>query len=131
MQQPVARQGSQRDARSRFRTQLAGKPPSALATPSNAAGLKSRARVAGWPVVTTDELNATIAANIVLARKLANDMSQAELSALTGIDVKQISRYENGRRVPLPQRLIEIAAATGQTVGWFWDPHDDLAGRCE
>ena len=69
------------------------------------------------------DLRATVAGNVQLARHLA-DVSQAELARRTGIDEKEISRYEHGRRRPGDERLIRIAGALEVPVSWFFDEHD-------
>ena len=76
------------------------------------------------PPQSPTELRRTVADNIRLGRLLA-DVSQKELERRTGIDEREVSRYEHGGRSPGPGRLIRIAEALDQTVGWFYDRHDN------
>ena len=73
----------------------------ALAGVATLAGYERAPRLAGWPTMeTVADVERTIAANIVLARKLAG-VSQRDLARKLGLaDEKEISRYENGRRTP-------------------------------
>lgn len=43
-------------------------------------------------------------------------MTQAELSDLTGIPIRQITRYENGHRIPTLEALDLIAEALGELI---------------
>ena len=56
-----------------------------------------------------------ITSSLVCARKEAG-LSQAELSAKTGISQADLSRYENGSRKPSLDLLKRIANALGATL---------------
>lgn len=84
-----------------------------------------------------NERTALIGRNIRLARKLAemsqDDVVQAQV-AVVGLDGDgdpaerlflhtELSAWENAHRRPSDRYLERIAVITGQTVGWFSDPH--------
>lgn len=93
------------------------------------------------PEKPRDELTVLVGRNIVLARKLAR-ISQGVLlrrqeqviprDPKTGepreraFVLAELSGWENGWHRPGDRNLRRIAAITGQTFGWFSDPHDDL-----
>jgi transcriptional regulator with XRE-family HTH domain len=60
----------------------------------------------------------SIAEKIKRYRKL-KDMSQDELSRLSGINVSTIKKYECGLRNPKPDQLLKIASALGVSVNSF------------
>jgi transcriptional regulator with XRE-family HTH domain len=60
----------------------------------------------------------SIAEKIKRYRKL-KEMSQEELSQLSGINVSTIKKYECGLRNPKPDQLLKIASALGVSVNSF------------
>lgn len=49
----------------------------------------------------------------------AQNVSQAELSKITGISRSGISQYLSGKNIPSRQRITVLAAALGVTEEWF------------
>jgi transcriptional regulator with XRE-family HTH domain len=49
-------------------------------------------------------------------------MSQTDLAALLGVNVKSVSDYERGRIVVNPYRLLELARRFGLSLESFLDP---------
>jgi ribosome-binding protein aMBF1 (putative translation factor) len=106
--------------------QIADSQSARLATVADLATYKGRADVAPWPpVITKADIAQTIGENIKLGRRLANVTQDELASRIQARDHNEISRYEHARRKPGYDRLIQIAAALGQTVDWMLTPHDD------
>lgn len=66
----------------------------------------------------------TVGRNIARARK-ERALSQHELALLVGMDGRGISRYENGRVLPSPERLAALADHLRRDIAWFYTEHDD------
>ena len=62
----------------------------------------------------------TIAAKIKKYRKEKN-MSQNELSTLSGINISTIKKYESGYRNPKPEQLLKISEALGVSINAFME----------
>jgi len=83
---------------------------------------------------TTDDRQ-LIGSNIRLARELAGNVSQRELVRRVNqrlgskFAVQDVSRWENGHRLPSLHTTRAIAAALGRTRGWFYDEHPELEDR--
>jgi len=75
------------------------------------------------------ELRRVIGSNIRLARRLAGMSQERLLAEVDHVFVRQqLSTWENGRQRPGDVNLIRIGRATGQTLGWFYEPHDKSEG---
>jgi transcriptional regulator with XRE-family HTH domain len=78
--------------------------------------------------MTDTDWPARIARNMRLARALTG-VSQQRLADQIGAVRTQVVDWESGRRgMPSIRNLERIALALGQTVGWFYDPHDENGG---
>ena len=65
--------------------------------------------------------------NIVLARRLDGDISQPVLAKRLGIDRRQLSEWERGIWEPSPRNLRKIALATGRSMEFFYERHDEAS----
>lgn len=52
----------------------------------------------------------------IKAKRLANGMTQEELSGMVGVARKQITCYESGERIPDLYNAIRLARALGTTI---------------
>jgi transcriptional regulator with XRE-family HTH domain len=66
-----------------------------------------------------------IGRNIILARQLADDLSQRQLAARLGIDRRQLSEWERGLWDPGLRNLRKVALALGQNIEFFLVEHPD------
>lgn len=79
------------------------------------------------------ELTAQIGRNIRQARRQLgmsqNDVLRAQTDFMGPDDrpflIRELSAWENGRHRPSDHYLTRIAAITGQTLGFFFESHDD------
>src|ERR1700755_3086992 len=55
----------------------------------------------------------------IRARRILAKMSQAELGDHVGVSFQQVQKYEKGTNKVSAVRLTEIAAALGESVGYF------------
>jgi helix-turn-helix protein len=73
-----------------------------------------------------------IGANIRIARRLAGGVGQRALAAGvnqrlgTKFTFMDVSRWENGHRLPSLQTMQAVAVVLGRSRGWFYDEHPEL-----
>ena len=68
---------------------------------------------------------------LVKLRRMMLGMSQEKLGEHCGITFQQLQKYEKGTNRISASRLVEIAAALGVPVAWFFDELPGVSGSTE